>query len=119
MGTRSGIDRNGQRLRDERRRSHDIAQHTQNGNIQLAAISIQEARPYEAYDKVLGDDWYVAASKRDANGNFGCMTWINLLQPWALAGDRQMCPCASDIVALISETKLLVVRMMMVIYDVF
>ena len=47
---------------------------------------------------------------------YGCQIWINLDVVWATEGDREMRPHPSDIDTIVSEPRLLIVRVELPIY---
>lgn len=79
---------------------------------------MQETRDRTGFGIVYDDRWWVGASAGTAhNASYGCQIWINLETVWAVDGDREMRPQPADIDTIISEPRLLIVRMQLPIFD--
>ena len=87
-------------------------------DFDLAVVGSQEARDPTSTGRVYMDRWWLGCPAGTPSGNYGCQLWINLTKPWGVLGDRAMLPNYRDIVTLISEPRLFVVKMSLPIFVV-
>ena len=79
-------------------------------NLHVAACGVQEARDKESFSKVFLERWWVCASRCEKSGNYGCQLWVSLVTPWATCANQAIIPRAADLLMVIAEPRLLVVR---------